>query len=695
MKNKRFVTSLIASLGFVTQLSFAQPDKVHDLSGGPELSRVWVEFAPQRADRARQALDRAGAKIHHEFGELGAFAVSVPTAALAGLSRNPNIVAIEDDPKRYPTAQTVPYGIDAVQARAVWDADTDGAVDAGAPTGSGIQICIIDSGLSIVHEDMNGVNVVGGYPASYNNDTCGHGTHVAGTIAAANNGVGVVGVSPGAASLYIVKVFDGPSCGWSYSSDLVDAANRCGAAGSNIISMSLGGTRRSRNEDRAFSNLDKDGILSIAAAGNDGNTRNSYPASYDSVVSVAAVNSGNVVADFSQQNAAVELAAPGVGVLSTVPFISTNTLVSGGSTISGNKVEYAADGSATGTIVDGGLCDGVGSWSGDIVLCERGSISFFDKVSNVATGGGVAAVIYNNEPGGLSATLGEGNSSSIPAIGLSQADGSAAVVLVGNTGTVESTALQAGSGYEAWDGTSMATPHVSGVAALIWSSSPNSSNDDVRNALTSSALDLGVAGRDSAYGYGLVQANDAWAVLGGGSGPSNQLPTASFTDACNLLDCTFDGSGSEDPDGSIVSYEWKIDDVSAGNNVMLIHGFSAAGTYSVSLTVTDNSGGKNTEILSVTVSDGNGSGGGDTEPPVISDVGAAKTKGNSFEITWTTNEPATSTVTINGQSFSDSALVTEHAMAFRGSKGASYSYTVSSKDAAGNESTSGPYTYEN
>jgi subtilisin family serine protease len=52
-----------------------------------------------------------------------------------------------------------------------------------------------------------------GYPSGWNNDSCGHGTHVAGTIAATNNNVGVVGVSPGAVSLHIIKVFDGASCG--------------------------------------------------------------------------------------------------------------------------------------------------------------------------------------------------------------------------------------------------------------------------------------------------------------------------------------------------------------------------------------------------------------------------------------------------------------------------------------------------
>ncbi|HVE87272.1 MAG TPA: S8 family serine peptidase, partial [Myxococcales bacterium] len=70
------------------------------------------------------------------------------------------------------------------------------------------------------------------------------------------------------------------------------------------------------------------------------------------------------------------------------------------------------------------------------------------------------------------------------------------------------------SGYEAWDGTSMATPHVSGVAALIWSAYPTKTATQVRAALQNTARDLGAAGRDNAYGYGLVQAKAALDYLG-------------------------------------------------------------------------------------------------------------------------------------------------------------------------------------
>jgi len=120
-------------------------------------------------------------------------------------------------------------------------------------------------------------------------------------------------------------------------------------------------------------------------------------------------------------------------------------------------------------------------------------------------------VIYNNvanDPscGDFAGTLGDGNSSVIPAISVSCSDGVAMVGQVNNSGTLVSLLSAPASSYEAWDGTSMATPHVSGVAALVWSQCPGSTNAQVRSALDNSARDKGAAGRDTSYGFGIVQA---------------------------------------------------------------------------------------------------------------------------------------------------------------------------------------------
>jgi serine protease len=482
------------------------------LTFAEKAGRVLIGFEPGELQAVSQAVREAGGQIHYEFADLNALAVTLPSSGVDRMRRNPKVVSIEDDAKRYLAGyldeQTIPYGIERVQAPDVWSAELEG---------DQITVCIIDSGLYTGHDDLAGVDVIGGYSTDpvgmpWNQDGCGHGTHVAGTIAASNNDIGVVGVSPGV-SLYIVRVF-GNDCLWAYASDLIDAAYRCADAGASIISMSLSGNSGPRiPEKEAFDLLYEQGILSVAAASNDGTRLKAYPASYDSVVSVAATDINNEVADFSNQNQWVELAAPGVNVLSTVPWYAGLTV--DGVTYDANQIEYAATGEVEAALLDGGLCTTTGEWSGKVVLCERGENSFYEKVMNVQDSGGLAAVIYNNEPGNFAGTLGEGNTSAIPAISLSQEDGA---YLVENkldaTGYVIVTEPSAGSGYEAWGGTSMATPHVSGVAALLWSSNPDGlTNVMIREAMAMTALDLGEPGRDIAYGYGLVQAYDALQYL--------------------------------------------------------------------------------------------------------------------------------------------------------------------------------------
>jgi subtilisin family serine protease len=378
------------------------------------VERVLVKFKAGHKGVIKQAMERDGGQINYEFDELNTIAVSLPANAIEGLRHNPNVALIEEDAPRYLTGQVVPYGIDDVQARDVWDSDHDGQLDPSAPTGAGRKICVIDSGVYAGHEDFVGVNFAGGYPSSWNTDSCGHGTHVVGTIVAMNNGAGVVGVSPGAVSLYIVKVF-GSNCSWTYSSTLIDAANRCRDAGANIINMSLAGSSYSATEDTAFRNLYNSGILLVAAADNGGGTAYAYPASYDSVISVAAVNQNNVVASFSQQNDKVELAAPGVTVYST----------------------------------------------------------------------------WNN------------------------------------------------GGYVYMSGTSMATPHVSAAAAVVWSSDRTKTNAEIRSVLQETALDLGTPGRDNAYGYGLVRTKQAYESL-------NQIPTSVDLARFEAV-----------PDGTSIRVEWE------------------------------------------------------------------------------------------------------------------------------------------
>jgi subtilisin family serine protease len=637
MKKSRFGLIFSVLLLMAVMLTAVQP-----VSGEPSNTvRVWVTYQKGGKTAVLSALTRQDAEIHYDFPELDAYVVTLPEAALNGIWRNPFVLDIEADPVRYPIepvkvepkafadtldatgSQTIPWGIDAVQARDVWDSNKDAVIDTDAPTGAGIKVCIIDTGYYAGHEDLKDEST--GYSQvdnDYLNDGGAHGSHVAGTVSALNNDLGVVGVSPGMVNLHIVKIFDNDGL-WTSASNLVDAIYNCRDNGADVISMSLGGTFKNRTEEQAFDALYSEGILHIAAAGNDGNTRLSYPASYSSVISVAAIDSSEVVADFSQQNSAVELAAPGVGVLSTVPFKDQTTLTVGGIDYTAYRIDLSPTNiSATGALADGGLCDSTGDWNGKVVLCERGVISFYEKVMNVQNSGGVAAVIYNNEPGDFLGTLGEGYTSEIPAASISQESGQDLVTQIGTSATLTNIYESPGSGYEAWDGTSMATPHVSGVAALIWSANPAWTNVEIREAMNATAKDLGATGRDNAYGYGLVQAADALAYLGGGT-PVDNPPSLTITSP--LEGATVSGmvavTATASDDNGVTQVEFFMDNVSIGIDTNGGDGWSVSldttaetdGTHTLSATATDTAGQISSDTISVTVQNGTTT---DTPPTV-------------------------------------------------------------------------------
>lgn len=452
--------------------------------------------------QAKALLQRAGGQIKRELIPQNAIAVTLPASAVAALRKDLSVAYIEPDHKRYilsAKGQEIPYGISMVQADLVGDEQA-----------ANRKVCVIDTGYNLGHEDLTqdlvtGVNDPG--TGNWFHDGHGHGTHVSGTIAAINNSRGVVGVLPsGKVNLHIIKVFDDEGH-WAFSSSLIHAVNLCVDAGSNVINMSLGGDFYSETENQAFQQTLDKGVLSVAAAGNDGDGSYSYPASYPSVISVAAIDANKQKATFSQYNDHVELAAPGVGVLSTVPM--NNATIS---ELQVNHVLYpsaAMNGSpylqASANLADCGygnaLCPEA---KGKVCLIKRGQLSFSDKVLNCQASGGVGALIYNNVSGIFLGTLG-GVMTSIPSASLSDVDG---LALKEQLNSVANLAIVRGH-YNRLNGTSMASPHVAGVAALVWSHHPQCNAKQIRDALAKTAQDLGTPGRDVEYGYGLVQALSA------------------------------------------------------------------------------------------------------------------------------------------------------------------------------------------
>jgi subtilisin family serine protease len=491
------------------------------LTGVSADGRYIVKFKNQAG---RAAAHAAGGRVALDLAQHGAAAMHLPEAALNGLRNNPNIEYVEVDERRYLLGVTDPYGLGLVEADVI-------RANTANPVQQGVTVCVIDSGIKADHPEFAGISVTGTSDAAsgaFNSDECGHGTHVAGTVAGAT-----VGVAPDAVSIHAVKVFSGSDCAFTFASGLVGALNACENAGAKVVSMSLGGSFKSRTEENAFAGANSRGVLSIAAAGNDGNTQTSYPAGYASVVSVAAIDQTRAVATFSQQNADVEVSAPGVSVKSSYPFEASVAV--GTQKFHGSNIEGAPLTDGSGAVVNGGRCATTGAFAGKVVLCERGDVAFVDKVRNVEASGGAAAVIYNNVPGGFAGTLGEGVTSTIPAISLSQEDGQVLVAsLLGSSGTVHS---GAGNGFALLDGTSMATPHVSGVAAAVWARVPDATNQDIRDALAATAQDLGAAGRDNTFGYGLVRAQAALDFLLGGGGeclPSGAACSVA-TDCCSAV----------------------------------------------------------------------------------------------------------------------------------------------------------------
>jgi thermitase len=204
-----------------------------------------------------------------------------------------------------------------------WDAAGLGAF----PAAGGARIGIVDTGIDQTHPELSGkvaacADGLGGVVVDGEcTDDSLHGTHVAGTIAAkANNATGVAGVDF-TATLVICKALRG-GAGVGLTSDVANCITWAHAHGAKVISMSLGGgasTTLQQAVRGAWENGGATGSVLVAAAGNDGDSTVNYPAGYAEVVSVAATDQNDAKASFSNTNADVEVAAPGVNILSTIP----------------------------------------------------------------------------------------------------------------------------------------------------------------------------------------------------------------------------------------------------------------------------------------------------------------------------------------------------------------------------------------
>ncbi|MCF4010318.1 S8 family serine peptidase [Rheinheimera sp. UJ63] len=495
---------------------------------------------------------KLGGQIHVDSdGFIAATFLNKDLSEVKGLLNNPHIKLIEQDVKRYPLAlyqddagnptqqQLTPYAFYQSQANLT-----------PFSLGTSLKVCVIDSGIARDNGETGGYNpdfnwgsITGTSNSGTNDwfrDGGPHGTHVAGTIGAANNGEGVIGMAPGT-PMHIIKVFN--AAGWGYSSDLAQAANLCAANGAKVINMSLGGGGANSTEENAFNNFTNNGGLVLAAAGNDGNSVRSYPAGYASVMMIGANDANNQIASFSQypscssgqgkrsvtnEGFCVEVAAGGVDTLSTYPSggASMAALTAGNNGYAASAMENTGEASGSTFFMGEATATNSGA-SGKVCVIDRGTISFHDKVKNCQLSGGIGAILINNAPGMLYGTLGAGtaNTTSIPAVGAAFEDRSA--LLSAATASISVGA----SDYGYMSGTSMATPAVAGLATRVWSNFPQCTGTQIRSALKATAS-LPSGGDPQKFGKGIVKAKAAYDYLttygcagnGGGSGGGDPEP---------------------------------------------------------------------------------------------------------------------------------------------------------------------------
>lgn len=406
------------------------------------------------------------------------------------------------------TNQRMPYGIAMIRAPEVWT-----ATKGGGP----VNVAVIDTGIDTRHPDL-AANYAGGYNAITGSDDPGddhgHGTHVAGTIAALDNDSGVVGVAP-ETHVWAVKVLDrlgvGSDENIAAGVDWVIQKKR-ESGGDWVMSLSLGGDMPSPVEEEAFTRAISEGILVVAAAGNSSSMNIQYPAAYDGVIAVGAIDSAGSLAAFSDFGKRLDVVAPGVGVLSTAlegTAPSAVMTLSTGATFAASSVEGSTAGDIEGRYVvcgTGHPDDFPAKVKGNIALIRRGDITFNEKVKNAQAAGATSVILYNYDDSAFATwTLCGGqcdpDTHTWPIVlAISAAD--AQRLLADASQHVDMGTWVAD--YTAYSGTSQATPHVAGALALLWSLDPGAKAERVKDALLTTTTDLGAPGFDLMFGNGLI-----------------------------------------------------------------------------------------------------------------------------------------------------------------------------------------------
>jgi subtilisin family serine protease len=460
--------------------------------------------------------------------------------------------ALPNDP-RY--SQT--YGLAKIQAPQAWDITTGSA---------GVTVAVVDTGVSSGHPDL-APNMVAGAnfitaPGAPNTslDYNGHGTHVAGTIGAkGNNGLGVAGVNWDV-HIEPLRVLNGGGSGTN--EDIAAAfASTCTTHPAQIVNASLGGTGYSTTMRNAIAGCPN--TLFVVAAGNDGtdnDTNPHYPCNYGAppdnlpnVICVAATDQNDNLAGFSNYGTSVDLAAPGVGTTSTWPAY-TNVYTQGFESLAGwTNLNGGTFGPSA--VHANGSFSAADSPSGNYTPSLNTLFAYGSSVASLAGRQGCQYVFNLNLATELNhdyfMTYGSANGSSFSGTGwsgstngafqtftvdMSAFDGSPTFYpglglqsdangIVGDGGYIDDLTLRclntSGEDYNTISGTSMATPHVAGVAALVKAAHPTYTVAQLVAAILGGVDPVaGLSGRVSTGG----RLNACKAVGGCGSTPPLKPP---------------------------------------------------------------------------------------------------------------------------------------------------------------------------
>ena len=331
MKRQRAFVS-----GIVVAALFSLAGAVHAQAPGDPVPGQYIVVLRAGANPVAVA-NRHGAAAEHVYSAaLNGFAGAVPAGRLRALLRDPQVAWVEQDqvvtafgkPVPPQPAQTVPTGV----LRANADLNLTAKID-GIDERVNADIAIIDTGIQLNHPDLNVVkNVTFVSGTRTGADDNGHGTHVAGTAAALDNGIGVVGVAPGA-RLWAVKVLNKNGSG--FMSGVIKGVDyvTANAAFIEVANMSLGGANSGTLNTAIANSVAKGVVYAVAAGNSSADAVNTSPANSPVVLCVSAIvdtdgqcgglggstsyGADDTRASFSNFGSVVDIAAPGVNILST------------------------------------------------------------------------------------------------------------------------------------------------------------------------------------------------------------------------------------------------------------------------------------------------------------------------------------------------------------------------------------------